>query len=45
MEKQNIMVIATDDNLILENSEELEIPKNTIILTVNNASIDSLIKL
>jgi len=42
---QNIMVIATDDNLILENNIELEIPKNTIILTDNYAPIDSLVKL
>ena len=40
---QNIMVIATDDTLFLENTVNLDIPSDTIILTDNYCPIDSLI--
>ncbi len=40
---QNNMVIATDDTLFLENTVELNIPSDTIILTDNYCPVDSLI--
>lgn len=40
---QNNMVIATDDTLFLENTVDLDIPSNTIILTDNYCPVDSLV--
>ena len=40
---QNNMVIATDDTLFFENSINLDIQLNTIILTDNYCPVDSLI--
>ena len=39
---QNNMVIATDDTLFFENSINLDIQLNTIILTDNYCPVDSL---
>ena len=40
---QNNMVVATDSKLTLENSVELNIPLNTIVLTDNYCPVDSLV--